>query len=76
MLLLPEDSPDFCDEWIEDLRLEVDLGIIEVNDYIASCEGDLHLKLIHTLLCVTMIALNQATMKILISQYLSETMKK
>ena len=58
MLLLPEDSPDFCDEWIEDLLVEVDLGIIEVNEYIASCEGDLHLKLIHTLLCVTMIVLN------------------
>ena len=40
MLLLPEDSPDFCDEWIEDLHLEVDRGIIEVNEYIASREGD------------------------------------
>ena len=40
MLLLPEDSPDFCDDWIEDLRLEIDLGIIEVNEYIGSREGD------------------------------------
>ena len=40
MLLLPDDNPDFCDDWIEDLRLEIDLGIIEVNEYIASREGD------------------------------------
>ena len=39
MPLLPEDSSEYTDEWIEDLRLEIDLALSIVHEYLASRDG-------------------------------------
>ena len=40
MVLLPENSDEFCDDWIEEERLEIDIGLSEVYEYLVSQEGE------------------------------------
>ena len=34
MVLLPENSDEFCDDWIEEERLEIDIGLSEDYEYL------------------------------------------
>ena len=40
MPLLPEDSSEYADDLIEDLRLEIDLALSIVHEYLASRDGE------------------------------------
>ena len=37
---MPEDSSEYTDDWIEDLRLEIDLALSIVHEYLASRNGE------------------------------------
>ena len=40
MSLIPEESAEFSDYWIEDLRLDIDNALSEVYEYFASRQGE------------------------------------